>query len=145
MRLNADVLDLIFWRRTASYFSRPYTLPISMMLRNYFVAWPTASRFADWSKRSHVTFIIHYPSVCPINGQHQRQPAGSLLSAGIYNRYRSIAAGAVLHAPALSSKCGYSVMLTDDEGGSTQTCWILFFRTEVSPILVGPIRSLCIR
>ena len=46
-------------------------------------------------------------SVCPIDRQQQRRPTGLLLSAGLCGGCRSIDAGAVLHAPALSSKCGW--------------------------------------
>ena len=69
--------------------------------------------------RSRICVTDRY--VCPIDRQQQRRPVGLLLSAGVYSRYRSIAAGTVLQAPALSSKWG-SVILRADGGGSTQTC-----------------------
>jgi len=69
-------------------------------------------------------YITARPSVCPIDRQQQRQPAGLLLSAmpaedtdrQLQARCRRRTAG----APALSSNAG-SVTLTADGGGSTQT------------------------
>jgi len=47
------------------------------------------------------------PSVClSRRATAATRPAGSLLSAGVCSRHHSIAAGAILQAPALGSKCG---------------------------------------
>jgi len=60
--------------------------------------------------RSRVYVTVGRPSarlsVCPVDRQQQRRPVGLLLIAKVCSRYRSIVAGALLQAPALSSKCG---------------------------------------
>ena len=43
------------------------------------------------------------PSVCPVDRQQQRRPAGLLLRSGAGSRYRSIAAAAARHADRVNS------------------------------------------
>ena len=59
-----------------------------------------------YSMQSRICVTVGCPSVCPIDRQQQRQPAGLLLSIGVCSRYWSLAVGAMLQAPVLSSKCG---------------------------------------
>jgi len=61
--------------------------------------------------RSRVYETVKHPSVCPIDRLQQRLAAGLLLSAPQIGDidlllHSEPAAGALQHAPALSSKCG---------------------------------------
>jgi len=74
--------------------------------------------------RSKVCVTVGRLSVCPINRQQHRRPAGLLLSKlKAEDIDRQLAVGAVLQVTALNRKAG-SVTLTADGGGSTQTCLI---------------------
>ena len=49
---------VVLWLLQHTCLTSPHALFINVHAPNVFVVWPTISCFADWSKCSHVTFII---------------------------------------------------------------------------------------
>ena len=74
-------------------------------------------------------------SVCPVDRQQQRRAAGLLLSSGACSRYRSIAASARAAAAG-------SVMLRAEVRGSTPTCLLTYYYSEVMQCRAVPRRHL---